>query len=121
MVLDTGATASLISKRKCEELNIPIHPTLHKAIQVNGEKLDVIGEIHAHVWRDKIDLKFSALVVKNMATEALAGTGFHKENDVYSRMASDRIVIKGKHYFNPTPPLVLIAKVQVRNIITTQL
>ena len=47
--------------------------------------------------------------------------GFHKENDIYSRMASDRIVIKGKYYFNPTPPLVLNAKVQVRNIITTQL
>ena len=56
-----------------------------------------------------------------MATEALAGTGFHKENDIYSRMASDRIVIKGKYYYNPTPPLVLNSRVQVRNTITTQL
>ena len=73
-------------------------------------------EIHTKVYRDKIELNFSALVVKNMATEALAGTGFHKENYVYSRMASDKIVIKGKHYYNPTPPLVLNAKVQVRNM-----
>ena len=121
MVLDTGATASLISKIKCEELNISILPPLHKVIQVNREKLDVMGEIHTKVWRDKIELKFSALVVKKIATEALAGTGFHKENDVYSWMVSDRIVIKGKHYFNLTPPLVLNARVQVRNIITSQL
>ena len=59
LVLDTGATASLFSKKKCEELNIPILPTLHKAIQVNGEKLNVVGERHTNVWRDKLELKFS--------------------------------------------------------------
>ena len=46
-----------------------------------------------------------------MATEALAGTGFHVENYIYSRMATDKIVIQGKYYFNSTPPLALTASV----------
>ena len=41
------------------------------------------------VNRDKLKLTFSALVVKIMSTDVLAGTGFHVENDVYSRMATD--------------------------------
>ena len=47
-----------------------------------------------------------------MATEALAGTGFHVENDVYSRMATDKIVVQGKYYFNPTPPIALSASIR---------
>ena len=68
---------------------------------MDGANLDVIGEVHAIVYRDKLELTFSALVVKNMATDALAGTGFHRDNDVYSRMATDKIVVQGKNYFNP--------------------
>ena len=71
LVLDTGATSSLISEQKCKELELHIYPTLHRAIQVDGAKLNVVGEIHTMVKRDKIELKFSAIVVRTMATEAL--------------------------------------------------
>ena len=111
LVLDTGATSSLIRKKKCNELGLHIYPTLHWAIQVDGAKLNVVGEIHTTVNRDKLELKFSAIVVKTMATEALGGTGFHVENDIYSRMAADKIVVKGKYYFNSTPPLALTASI----------
>ena len=112
LILDTGATASLAKASKCKELNIPITPTLHRAIQLDGAKLDVIGEIHIVVYRDKLPLKFSALVVKNISTDFLAGTGFHKENDIYSRMANDKIVVLGKHFYHSTPPLALSAKIE---------
>ena len=112
-MLDTGAMSSLISEDKCRELNIHIQPTKHKAVQVDGAKLDVTGEIHTVVFRDKLTLTFSALVVRKMGTEALGGTGFHKENDIYSRMATDKIVIQGKYYFNTTPPVALTSRVQV--------
>ena len=114
LVLDTGATASLIKESKCNELNIPIHPTIHRAVQVDGNKLDVVGEIHIEVNRDKLKLTFSALVVKIMSTDVLAGTGFHVENDVYSRMATDKIVVKGKYYFHSTPPLALTAVIKIK-------
>ena len=84
-----------------------------------------MGEVHTIVYRDKLELKFSALVVKNMATDALAGTGFHRENDVYSRMATDKIVVQGKYYFNPTPPMALSATIRTiqpnsSTLLTTQ-
>ena len=115
LVLDTGATASLIKEDKCKELKIPIHPTIHRAVQVDGNKLDVVGEIHIKVNRDKLELTFSALVVKIMSTDVLAGTGFHVENDVYSRMATDKIVVKGKYYFHSTPPLALTAAINLKS------
>ena len=78
---------------------------------MDGAKLDVMGEIHTMVTRDKLQLKFSALVVRNMSTEALAGTGFHIENDVYSRMANDKIMIQGKYNFNSTPTIESTASI----------
>ena len=47
-----------------------------------------------------------------MCCDVLAGTAFHKENDVYSRMATDKIVVGGKHFFNSTPPLALTARLE---------
>ena len=73
-----------------------------------------MGEIHIEVNRDKLKLTFSALVVKIMSTDVLAGTGFHVENDVYSRMATDKIVVKGKYYFHSTPPLALRAAIKIK-------
>ena len=112
LVLDTGATASLIKQSKCTELNIPIKPTAHKAVQIDGTDLSVVGEIHVPFRRDSVNLHFSALVVTEMCCDILAGTGFHKENDVYSRMATDKIVVQGKYFFNSTSPLALSAKIE---------
>ena len=78
---------------------------------MDGAKLNVVCEIHTVVKRDKLELKFSNIVVRTMATEALGGTGFHVENNIYSRMAADKIVVKGKYYFNSTPPLALTASI----------
>ena len=90
LILDNGATASLIKEKKCKELNITIHLTINRAVQVDGNRLDIVGEIHIMVNRDKLKLIFSAVVVKTMSTDMLAGTRFHVENDVYSRMATDQ-------------------------------
>ena len=53
-----------------------------------------------------------------MSSDFLAGTGFHKDNDIYSRMADDKIVIKGKHYINSTPPIALAARINQTSIIS---
>ena len=38
-----------------------------------------------------------------MGTDILGGTNFHRENDIYSCMAKDTIVIKGTNVFQSTP------------------
>ena len=84
LVLDTGATASLISLSKATELKLTILPTTHKAVQVDGiSDLKLLGEIHTEFTRGNLTLQFSGLVVNKLGTDILAGTNFHKENDVY--------------------------------------
>ena len=108
LLLDTGATASLITKQKVDELGLPIYPTTHRAVQVDGESdLTVLGEIHTTFHRSSVQLTFSALVVNRMGTPILAGTNFHVENDVSSRMASNSIDIAGIHTVQSTSPAIL--------------
>ena len=108
MVLDTGATASLISLSKVQQLKLKILPTLHRAVQVDGiTDLKVLGEVHTEFTRGDLLLHFSGLVVNKLGTDVLSGTNFHKENDVYSRMAKDTIVIKGTNIFQSTPVEVM--------------
>ena len=108
LVLDTGATASLISLEKASELKLRILPTKHKAIQVDGiSQLKVIGEVHTEFKRGDLSLNFSGLVVNRLGTAILAGTNFHRDNDVYCRMSLNKIVIKGIHVYQSTPVEVL--------------
>ena len=107
-VLDSGATASLISLKKVQELNLKIWPTIHTAVQVDGiSGLKVLGEVHTEFSRGNLTLHFSALVVNKLGTDVLGGTNFLKENDIYSRMAKDTIVIKGNNVFQSTPVQIL--------------
>ena len=94
IVLDTGATASLISLAKAMELKLKILPTVHRAVQVDGvSNLKVLGEVHTEFSRGTLVLHFSGLVVNGLGTDILGGTNFHKENNIYSRMDKDTIVI----------------------------
>ena len=119
IVLDTGATASLISLAKAMELKLKILPTVHRAVQVDGvSNLKVLGEVHTEFSRGTLVLHFSGLVVNGLGTDILGGTNFHKENDIYSRMAKDTIVIQGTNCFQSTP--VEIMKLD-ENITTAKL
>ena len=107
-VLDSGATASLISLRKAKQLKLMISPTSHRAIQVDGiSDLKILGEVHTHFTRGDLKLFFNALVVNKLGTDILGGTNFLKDNDIYSRMAKDTIVIKGSNTFQSTPATIL--------------
>ena len=108
IVLDTGATASLISLDKAKELGLKILPTAHKALQVDGiSDLKVLGEVHTQFNRGAICLTFSGLVVNKLGTDILGGTNFHRENDIYCRIAKDTIVINGSKMFQATPVEVM--------------
>ena len=107
-VLDTGATASLITLRMAKLLNLQVHNTSHQAVQVDGEaQLHVLGEVHTSFTRGGLSLKFSALVVSQLSVDILAGTNFHVENDVYSRMAKGTIHIGDHCVLQSSPPSLL--------------
>ena len=108
LVLDTGATASLISEKLARNLNLRLYPTTQRAVQVDGETdLPILGEVHTTFARGKLSLKFDGLVVSNLGVDILAGTNFHVDNDVYSRMAKGTIHVGNSHVFQSTPPAML--------------
>jgi len=52
-------------------------------------------------------IKFSGLVVSQLSVNILAGTNFHVENDVYSRMAKGTIHIGDTCVIQSSPPSLL--------------
>ena len=108
LVLDTGATASIITLKMCQLLNLTIYKTGHRAVQVDGEsQLPVLGEVHTTFTRGSTTLHFSGLVVSRLGVDILAGTNFHVENDVYSRMSKGTIHIGDHCTLQSSPPSLL--------------
>ena len=107
LVLDT-ATASIITLKMCQLLNLQVYKTGHSAVQVDGEsQLPVLGEVHTSFTRGSQTLHFSGLVVFSFSVDILAGSNFHVENDVYSRMANGTIHIGDHCTIKSTPPSLL--------------
>ena len=75
IVLDTGATASLISLSKVQQLNLKILPTIHRAVQVDGiTDLKVLDEVHTEFKRGNLILHFSGsylLIITVMAMKVM--------------------------------------------------
>ena len=69
--MDSGATASAVSETKAKDLKLKIIPNKHKLVQIDESYLEVCGEIHTKFYRDNLELKFSALVVKKMGFEII--------------------------------------------------
>ena len=108
IVLDTGAQASLISLAKALELKLKIEKTSHQAIQVDGtSSLKVVGELHTTFEVGNHCLYFDAIVVQDLGVDILAGTAFHKDNDVYARMSNNTIVVGGSSTFIPVAPATM--------------
>ena len=108
LILDTGATSSLISHKMTLKLHLQIHKTSHKAVQVDGEsQLPILGEVHTTFKRGNKELVFSGLVVENLSVDILTGTNFHVENDVFSRMSKGTIHIGDNVTVHSAPPSLL--------------
>ena len=108
MLLGTGATASIMTQKMATLLNLRVHRTGHKLVQVDGEsQLPVLGEVHTTFTRGSIILYFSGLVVSRLGVDILAGTNFHVENDVYCRMSKGTIHIGDHCTVQSSPPSLL--------------
>ena len=108
LILDTGATTSLVKEAKARSLGLKILPTAHRAVQVDGKStLKVVGEVHTYFTRGTTVLHFSALVVAGLVTDFLAGTNFIIENDVTISMAKKKVTIGDSLTVPTTPNTVL--------------
>ena len=72
----------------------------------------VLGEVHTYFTRGTIKLRFSGLDVNQLGVDILAGTTFHVENNVYSRMAKGTIHIGDHYVVQSAPPSMLALDLQ---------
>ena len=82
VIIDTGATSSMISISFMRKANIPIKPTKHAAKGVCKTPIELQGEVHLTLHFNGLELPITALVVANLDCDILCGTPFCEDNDV---------------------------------------
>lgn len=95
--LDSGAETNLVSEQFTIYAQIQIKPTTQGANQADGKtSLDSIGEIDITITHGSHTLHLNALVIRNLASDVIAGEPFLEKNDVGVRSAKKQIIIKGR-------------------------
>ena len=84
MVLDTGATGSMISLDMCELANLRVYPSNHSAIQADGDsQLQVVSEVHTSILLDNfLTLPINAVVVTRLKAGLIVGMAFMKRHGI---------------------------------------
>ena len=95
LLVDTGATSSLVSKTFLKAAGIAIKPTRHAARQVDHSSISIEGEIHISLSYGDLQLPIDALVVDTMDCDILVGVPFCKQNDVSIHLKQEQIMIQG--------------------------
>ena len=95
LLIDTGATSSLVSKSFLQSTGIKAKPTRHAARQVDRSSIVIQGEIHITLSYGNLQLPIDALVVDSMDCDILVGVPFCKENDITVHLKQDQISIQG--------------------------
>ena len=95
IVIDTGATSSIISRAFVQRAGIKIRPTSHAARQIDKTPLKVLGEVKFNISFRDFTLPIEALVTDSLDCDILAGVPFCRNNDINAYMGSDEISIHG--------------------------
>lgn len=90
-------------------LGFKIYPATQRATQAGGNGLNIVGEIHVTLFRDKLKIRLDALVAEKLHnTDVLGGMNFIWDNDVIPKARQQAIEIL-KHTF-PQTNLLSIAQ-----------
>ena len=97
MVLDTGATGSMISLDLCKAANLEVYPSSHSALLADGNiRLSVVGEVHTSITMgNNIELLLNALVVTTLKAGLIVGMSFMKQHGVIIDIPNNALIVKG--------------------------
>ena len=93
VVIDTGATSSVVSQSFVHRVGIPIKSTLHSARSADKSNLPVLGEVHFTMNFGDHNLPITALVIEKLDCDILAGIPFCKHNDIHVHLKAETISI----------------------------
>ena len=118
MVLDTGATGSMISLDLCKLANLDVYPTTQRAILTDGDShLTVVGEVHTTItMNSNVMLPLGALVVTKRKAGLIVGMVFMKQNNVVIDIPNNALLVRGNTFpFNKQPgnPKVSLLRAEV--------
>ena len=94
IVVDSGATSSMISRSFLIAAGIIPRPTLHGARGADKNRLEVQGEISITLTFNGMDLPLTALVLDNLDCDVLAGNPFCKAGDIHIHFRSETMTIQ---------------------------
>ena len=121
MIMDTGATGSMINVALCQVIGLQVYPSPHSAIQADGDSsLEVVGEIHTTILMDNyISLPLHAVIVRKLMAGLLVGMSFIRENKIVIRIPNNSIMVDGNnvvHFNNQIGnPKVSLVRAEVNN------
>ena len=103
LTVDTGAEVNMIQETHAHNLGIRIIRTSQKAKQADGSTpLNVTGEIDVTLFRNKLPLRFQALVCTNIDDPIIAGIPFLKMNKIKIDLGNDIITFNDGSTFQWT-------------------
>ena len=82
VLIDTGATSTVVSYSFVRRVGIKLLPTKHTARQLDQSALHVVGEVRFTISFGKLELIVEGIVNNSVDCDILAGIPFCKDNDV---------------------------------------
>ena len=96
ILVDSGATSSLVSTSFAIRVGLKIEPTKQGAKQLDKSPLQVSGEVHFSVSFGDLDLEVEGLTNDSLDYDILAGVPFCKKNNIDVLLSRELISINGK-------------------------
>ena len=106
MVLDIGATGSMISLDLCKLTKLDVYPTTQRAILADGDShLTVVCEVHNTItMNSNVTLPLSALVMTKLKAGLIVGMAFVEQHNVVIDIPNNALLVRGNTVpFNNQP------------------
>ena len=98
IVIDTGATSSMVSLHFVQRVGLTILSTGQGARQMDKSPVNVRGEVQFYVSFCNLRLKIEALVTDTLDCDVLAGVPFGKANRVMVDLENEKLFIQGQQF-----------------------
>ena len=108
--LDSGANLNFCREDVAIKNGFKIYPNTQKSKLGDGKtKISAVGEIRENFYRNNWEVKYEALVCKELASPFIAGTPFLKSNSIEQDFIKDMIHVHNKKFSVPsTNPISIL-------------
>ena len=98
IVIDTGATSSMVSLHFVKRVGLEILPTQQGARQMDKSPVNVRGEVKFYVSFGDLQLEIEALITDSLDCDVLGGVPFGKANQVVIDFPNEKLFIMGQQF-----------------------